>query len=453
MLVMLAVRTAGAQTGGVTFVRDVLPILQKRCQTCHRPGEAGSGSFLTYESTRPWAQAIKAAVLTRKMPPWFASPEFGHFLNERRLTDPEIRTLVSWVDAGAPQGDAGSKPARVKWTTGWNIQPDVVFTTPRPYVVPAQGALEYVYIVIPTNFEHNTWITAGEIRPSDRSVVHHVSAFWRPAGSAWLKDAKPGVPYVIPKAQLNSADFKQTLNRGAAGAQPLQLESGAEFLIGYSPGMPVQDFSIGHAAKLIPAQADLVLELHFTPNGKTPVEERIETGFVLAKTDPVRRFLTISNWSWNISIPPGDANHEGHASMRFNEAVDLVFMQPHMHLRGKDMELRVIYPTGETQTLFKGKFDFDWQLGYTFAKPIPLPKGTRVLAISHFDNSANNKFNPDPSKEVRWGLQNWDEMSNAFVGLIFGVNDDPTKLFRRSGPSLLPAGPAGPTLAALQASR
>ena len=419
MLVMLAVRTASAQTDGVTFLRDVLPILQKRCQTCHRPGEAGTGSFLTYESTRPWAQAIKAAVLTRKMPPWFASPEFGHFLNERRLTDAEIRTLVSWVDAGAPQGDSGgSKPARVKWTTGWNIQPDVVFTAPRPYVVPAQGALDYVYIVIPTNFEHNTWITAGEIRPSDRSVVHHVSAFWRPAGSAWLKDAKPGVPYVIPKAQLNSADFKRTLNRSAAGAQPLQLESGAEFLIGYSPGMPVQDFSIGHAAKLIPAQADLVLELHFTPNGRTPVEERIETGFVLAKTDPVRRFLTISNWSWNISIPPGDANHEGHASMRFNEAVDLVFMQPHMHLRGKDMSVRLVYPDGKSEIVLDvPHYDFNWQLIYYEAKPLHLPRGTVMEITAHWDNSVNNPANPDPGAEVRLGEQNTDEMLVCHTGI------------------------------------
>jgi hypothetical protein len=353
------------------------------------------------------------------MPPWFASPEFGHFLNERRLTDPEIRTLVSWVDAGAPKGDAGgSKPARVKWTTGWNIQPDVVFTTPRPYVVPAQGALDYVYIVIPTNFEHNTWITAGEIRPSDRSVVHHVSAFWRPAGSAWLKDAKPGVPYVIPKAQLDSADFKRTLNRGAGGSQPLQLESGAEFLIGYSPGMPVQDFSIGHAAKLIPAEADLVLELHFTPNGKTPVEERIETGFVLAKTDPVRRFLTISNWSWNISIPPGDANHEGHASMRFNEAVDLVFMQPHMHLRGKDMSVRLVYPDGKSEIVLDvPHYDFNWQLIYYEARPLHLPRGTLMEITAHWDNSANNPANPDPGAEVRLGEQNTDEMLVCQTGI------------------------------------
>ena len=131
--------------------------------------------------------------------------------------------------------------------------------------------------------------------------------------------------------------------------------------------------------------------------------------------------------------------------------VKLVYAQPHMHLRGKDMELRAIYPTGETQILLKSKLDFDWQLGYDFKDPIPLPKGTRLIAISHFDNSANNPYNPDPTKEVRWGFQNWDEMSNCFVGLTINLKDDPDKLFHRSGPSLLKPvpGQAGPTMAAL----
>jgi hypothetical protein len=131
--------------------------------------------------------------------------------------------------------------------------------------------------------------------------------------------------------------------------------------------------------------------------------------------------------------------------------VNLVYAQPHMHLRGKDFELRVVYPTGEQETVFRGKFDFEWQLGYNFSKPIPLPKGTRVIGISHFDNSANNKFNPDPTTEVVWGPQNWDEMSNCFIGLTFDVNAESAKLFKRSGPSLLPRSNRGPTLAALEA--
>src|ERR1019366_7596099 len=128
----------------------------------------------------------------------------------------------------------------------------------------------------------------------------------------------------------------------------------------------------------------------------------------------------------------------------------LVYAQPHMHLRGKDFELRLIYPTGETETVLKGKFDFEWQMGYDFAKPIVVPKGTRVIAITHLDNSPNNPFNQDPTKEVRWGPQNWDEMSNIFLGLTFDLEDNPAKLFKRSGPSLLPPGKSGPTISALE---
>ena len=365
------------------------------------------GSFLTYESTRPWAQAIKSAVLTRKMPPWFANPQFGHFLNDRRLTDAEMQSLVAWVDAGAPEGDPKTKPARAKWPTGWNLKPDVVIETPKPYIVPAKGVLDYVYIVIPTRFENDAWITAGEIRPSDRSVVHHISAFWRPQGSSWLKAAKPGVPYQVPQAELTAK----------TDGAPQALENGAEFLIGYSPGMPPQDFSADRAAKVVPAESDLVLEVHFTPNGKTPVEERIQVGFVFAKIEPSRRFVTISNWLRNISIPPGDANYEGRASMRFNEAVDLVFLQPHMHLRGKDMTVRLIYPDGNSEIVLDvPHYDFDWQIIYYEAQPLHIPKGTRVEVTAHWDNSANNPSNPDPRANVRLGPQNTDEMLVCHTG-------------------------------------
>jgi hypothetical protein len=400
---------AASDSGGVTFYRDVLPILQERCQVCHRPGEPGTGSFLTYGSTRPWARAIKAAVLARKMPPWFANPEYGHFRNDRRLTDREIQTLVAWVDAGAAAGDPKGKPARVKkWNTGWNVEPDVVFETPRPYLVPAKGALDYVYIVIPTHFEHDTWITAGEIRPADRSVVHHVSAFWRPPGSPWLKDAKPGVPYQIPHNELDRAQL----------AKQATLEDGAEFLIGYSPGMPAQDFSTDHAAKVIPAESDLVLEVHYTPNGMAPVEETIQVGFVLARFEPPRRFATVSAWSADVAIPAGDANREGHASMRFNAAADLVFLQPHMHLRGKDMTIRLIYPDGTSEIVLDiPHYRFDWQMIYYEDHPLHVPKGARMEITAHWDNSANNPYNPDPRADVHLGPQNTDEMLVCHTGL------------------------------------
>jgi hypothetical protein len=145
----------------VTFNKDVLPILQKNCQTCHRPGEIGPSSFLTYDSTRPWAKAIKTAVVTRVMPPWFADPKYGHFANDRRLSDADVSTLSAWADAGAPEGDPKDKPVPVKWHEGWNIQPDVVFEIPKPYTVPATGTIEYTYFVVPSGFTKDTWVIDG----------------------------------------------------------------------------------------------------------------------------------------------------------------------------------------------------------------------------------------------------------------------------------------------------
>src|SRR5579862_1121854 len=176
-----------------TFNKDILPILQKNCQSCHRSGEIGPMALLTYAGTRPWAKSIRQSVASGKMPPWFADQKFGHFANDRRLRAGDIRTIEEWVDAGALEGDAKDKPAPVKWTDGWNIRADEIFQMPDPFPVPAKGDLDYVYIVLPTGFRKDTWVTAAEVRPSARAVVHHVLAVVRPPGSQWMKDARPFV--------------------------------------------------------------------------------------------------------------------------------------------------------------------------------------------------------------------------------------------------------------------
>jgi len=423
-----------ASDATVTFNKNVLPVLQKNCQTCHRPGEVAPMSLLTYSDARPWAKSIKAAVVTRKMPPWFADPAYGHFANDRTLSQADIDTLVAWADNGAPEGEAKDKPAPRTFETGWQIKPDVVIEMPIDFQLPATGTINYQFIRVKGAFPEDVWVSAAEMRPGNPAVLHHGKAWVVPPGSKWMADATPGMPY----------EGRETGRNDAA--------DGNDILGKFNPGLGAQSFDIGGSAKFVPKGSDIVFELHYTAIGK-PATDRTKLGLVLAKHAPsTRYFLSAGPTALNLAIPAGDGNAEvvSEVTVGLDDA-RLVYVQPHMHLRGKDFELRAIYPTGETQTLFKGVFDFNWQLGYDFDKPIPLPKGTRVIAISHFDNSANNKFNPDPSKEVRWGPQNWDEMSNAFVGLIFGVNDDATKLFRRSGPSLLPAGHSGPTLAALEA--
>ena len=408
LLMATSALAASNAATGITFYKDVLPILEKNCQVCHRPGEIGPMPLLTYENARPWAKAIKATVLSRKMPPWLADPRYGHFANDRRLSDEEVRKLVGWVDTGAPEGDAKDKPAPIRWPDGWNIRPDLVLQMPDAYPVPPTGTLEYIYIVIPTGFTRDTWVSAAEIRPSARSVVHHIIAVVRPPGSQWMKDAKPFVPY-IPTPDAERASDPQS--------DPLNINY--ELLAGYSPGMQPQRFDVDHSAKLIPAGSDIVLQVHYTPNGKLALEDQTRLGLELAKQAPQKRFMSAVAASNNWSIGPGDSNAEGRAKLTFGEPVELVFMQPHMHLRGKDMTIRLIAPGGESETLLSiPRYDFNWQIIYYLDRPRQLPKGTRVEVTAHWDNSANNPNNPDWRAAVKWGNQSSDEMLSFAMGVI-----------------------------------
>jgi hypothetical protein len=342
------------------------------------------------------------------MPPWLADPQYGHFSNDRRLSDEDFHKLVAWVDSGAPEGDAKDKPPPVQWTEGWNIRPDLVLQMPDPYEIPVTGTLKYIYIVIPTGFRSDTWVTAAEIRPSARSVVHHIIAVVRPPGSLWMKDARPFVPY-IPSVEAEQASDPQS--------EPVNISY--ELLAGYSPGMQPQRFDMDHSAKLIPAGSDIVLQVHYTPNGKTSFEDQTRVGLELAKQPPEKRFMSAVAAANNWTIGPGNPNAEGHAKLTFGEPVELVFMQPHMHLRGKDMTIRLVYPAGESETMLSlPRYDFQWQIVYYLDKPRQLPKGTRVEVTAHWDNSVNNPNNPDATATVKWGNQSWDEMLSFAMGVI-----------------------------------
>jgi len=404
----------------VTFDKDVLPILQRNCQVCHRPGEIGPMSFLSYESTRPWAKAIRAAVTSRKMPPWFADPSAGHFANDRSLTDADLKTIVAWADSGAAEGDARDKPAPLQWKEGWNIQPDIVFEMPVPYDIPATGTMEYTYFVTPTGLKEDTWVTMGEIRPQARGNVHHVIAYVRPPGSTWMKDAEVGVAYVPPKREGSQAQ---------PNSQQLSKDTN-EFLVGYVPGMQPQRYDVDHSAKLIPAGSDIVFEVHYTTNGKAG-QDRSKVGLTLAKTVPEKRFITLVGRSLDFAIPPGDANYEAKSLVKFTEPVEFVEQQPHMHLRGKDMSVRMTYPTGESETILNvPHYDFNWQLVYYHQEPLQIPKGTLMEITAHWDNSPNNKWNPDPAATVRWGDQSWDEMLVNHFGVIVDRSTDVQKIIQ-----------------------
>jgi|SRR5271165_163187 len=407
LLLLFLIASAGFAAearSAVTFDRDVLPILQKNCQNCHRPGEIGPMALLTYADTRPWAKAIKSAVITKKMPPWFADPRYGHFKNDRTLNGADLRKIVDWVDGGALEGDAQDKPAPIQWPEGWDIQPDAVLQMPDPYTVPSTGLLQYVYVVFPTGFARDTYITAAEVRPGNRSAVHHAVALVRPPGSQWLKEAKPFVPYIPPVG---------------AGGQPDDPHFAPQTLVSYSAGMQAQRFDMDDSAFLIPAGSDIVLQLHYVANGHSAAVDRTKIGLTFASAPPRKVLFSFAALSWDWAIPPGNPNYEGHAELTLRSPVELVFVQSHMHRRGKDMTVQLEFPDGKSETVLRvPHYDFNWQLIYYLDKPLALPQGTRVRVTAHWDNSASNPNNPDPSMTVRWGDQSWDEMLSAPLGVI-----------------------------------
>jgi hypothetical protein len=438
-----------------TFYKDVLPILQNNCQTCHRPGEVAPMSFLTYEDTRPWAMAMKLAVTTKKMPPWYADPQYGHFANERKLSPQEVKTIIAWADTGAPAGDPKDKPAPVTFVDGWNIgKPDRVLEMPVAYNVPSEGTIDYQYIVIPGNFTQDTWIRAAEVRPGNRKVVHHVIAFIRGPESKWMRDAKPG-EFFVPKREQEqqeggnnnqAANSNQQAGGNQQQASGNQQQAGAnqqqnqrrrgdigELLVGYAPGLQALDLHDGEA-KLIKAGSDIILQLHYTANG-TAGTDKTKIGLVYANGPAKVRIVQLAASNPGFKIPPNDPNYEVKSQVMLQETVTLADLMPHMHFRGKDFKYIAIYPDGHEETLLSvPKYDFNWQLGYQLAKPIVLPKGTRIECTAHFDNSINNPYNPDPNQAVKWGDQTWEEMMIGWFSVTVNPNANTANLVKFEKP-------------------
>lgn len=421
----LAAGLAAAQSP--TFYKDVAPILQQHCQECHRPGEVAPMSLLTYTDARPWARAIRQAVIERKMPPWYADPHVGTFANDRSLSDAEIQTLVAWADGGAQEGDPQDEPAARTFTDGWTIgEPDLVLDLGVDFKVPAEGTIEYTYFIVPTGFTEDKWVKEIEVRPGNTALVHHIIAYVRPKGSPFMAEAQPGIPYVPPDAGRVPARRPPQSDRAILYG----INGGAyEMAAVYVPG-GVAYRTLPGQARLIPAGADIVFQMHYTVNG-TAGTDRTKLGIVFAKEPPEERVINAFIMNQTLDIPPGDGDHRVDGRVTLQRPVKLQSLFPHMHLRGKSFEYTARFPDGETRTLLKvPRYDFNWQLTYYLEQPLELPAGTELTATAVYDNSANNRFNPDPTKEVYWGDQSWDEMLAGFVDLAIPVDLNPIELVR-----------------------
>jgi mono/diheme cytochrome c family protein len=389
-VVGIATPAAGAQQSPVTFSKDVAPIFYKHCVECHRPTMFAPMSLLTYEEARPWARSIKQRVMAREMPPWGADPAVGLFKNDPRLSQAEIDTIASWVDAGAPKGDDRDLPPRPHLVDGWTIgEPDVVLTMTEGFRIPASGAIPYQYIRIPVDFSEDRWLKAIEIKPGSRAHVHHVIAYTQPKGTS-MRTENP-------------------LGRTNIG--------------GTTPNKPGVVFGDG-IARLLRANSEIVLQMHYTTNG-VEAEDRTSVALIFAKEPPKKMVIGGMALNPRFVIPAGAPNHEVRAVHTFTQDTLVFSMTPHMHSRGKDMTYVAHYPDGRSETLLSvPKYDFEWQLSYLLAEPKLLPRDTKLEVIAHFDNSANNKANPDATANVRWGDQTWEEMMIGFFGTIVDAATD-----------------------------
>ncbi len=431
---LLVAATASAQTP--TFSKDVAPILYKNCTNCHRPGEIAPMSLLTYADARPWVRSIQTRITNGTMPPWHADPSYGAFANDRRLSASEKDTILKWIAAGAPEGDKNELPPQPKYADGWMIgQPDVVLTMQEDYAIPASGTVNYQYFEVPTNFTEDRWIQAFEVRPGNRAVVHHVIIYTRDPNAADRMRAQarqaaasggqrpqPLISFAegmdIPAGQTGGPDLPPDQRR-VVGPNDRPNPGGFTGSIGgYVPGNPARVYESGTATKL-PAGASLVFQMHYTTTGKATTD-RTSIGIIFAKEKPKVELHGAVLANGALHIKANDPNARVDAAMTVNRDIELYSILPHTHVRGKGWQYEAIYPDGRKETLLSvPHYDFDWQTDYIYRTPVKIPKGTKIHATAWYDNSAANKSNPDPSKDVWWGDQTWEEM--MFTGLTFSV--------------------------------
>jgi hypothetical protein len=442
--VVLTVLALGALAGPVyaqsapTYSKDVAPILFKNCTSCHRPGEIAPMSLLSFRDTRPWVKAIGTQVSKGSMPPWHADPAHGEFLNDRRLSASEKDTILRWVAAGGPEGNAKDTPAPPAYADGWTIgTPDAVLTMQEDYPLPANGVIPYEYFEVPTNFTEDRWVSAYEVRPGTRANVHHVIVYARPpaqprpaappAGAANRPPQEPAIIMApnmeVPAGQTGGpelpADQKRPLGPNDRPAVQLGPSIG-----GFVPGNGTRIYREGTAARL-PAGSTLVFQIHYTTTGK-PTTDRTKIGLIFSKNPPTTPLIGTVLANGQLHLKAGDANARVDAEMTINRDMKLWALLPHTHVRGKRWIYEATYPDGRKETLLSvPNYDFDWQTEDIYKEPLKLPKGTVIHATAWYDNSKGNKSNPDPTKDVWWGDQTFEEM--MFTGVSLSIDQPPAR--------------------------
>jgi mono/diheme cytochrome c family protein len=427
----------------VTFTKDVAPIFNKNCANCHRPGEAAPFSTLTYKDVRPWAKSIKEKVANRTMPPWHADPHVGQWANDARLSQKDIDTVVAWVDGGAKEGNPKDLPPALKFTDGWAIgKPDVILDMGKDFALKPGTPDEIQYFTVETNFKEDKYVQFVEARPGNRQIVHHIIAFIQPPAKPDAKQMTPeerrkareaaqrdNIFYVenfLTKVKADAPVFDEACQlpsggngskRDGTGDGGGEGGGGSALLAGYAPGKNQEIWPAG-TVKKIPAGSKIIFQIHYStflnPTGE--LKDRSSLGLVFAKNAPDRELKTHGIGNHYFKIPAGAENHKATACWTAKEDVHIVTFMPHLHMRGKSMEFKAIYPDGRSEIICNvPKYDFNWQLVYYAKKPVAIPKGTRIQVTTTWDNSSKNKYNPDPTKDVRWGDPTYEEMTIGWI--------------------------------------
>ncbi len=378
ILLFAAALAGAAENAAVTFTRDVAPIFAESCMTCHRPGEIAPMSLLTYEESRPWARSIKREVMSGAMPPWHADPAYGEFSNDRRLSEEDVQTISDWVDAGAPRGNPEDLPELPEFLEGWQLSPllgppDAVFQMEEDFIVPASGPDINPSIEVPMPLDGDKWLIAAEVRGNPRVVHHNVVSVYGPDGK---RDRTGRLASVVPGKQY--------------------------------------DLFAKGSGKYVRAGSHLRFGLHYHPYGKEE-RDRSSVGVWFAREPLQYQVYTAVVADPDLAIPPGDPNYLSVGEWEFPFDSELTLMKPHMHYRGKDMEYKVIYPDGRDEILLSvPAYDMNWQMNYELEEPILMPKGSKMIVTSHFDNSPENRWNPDPEMWVYWGDDSRGEMMEGW---------------------------------------
>ena len=402
-----AEKRKAAKSPTVTYHRDVLPVLQAGCQGCHRPGQAGPFSLLTYAQAAKWGEDMLGEVKARRMPPWKPAQR-GRFANERTLTDAQVRILARWVEEGMPEGNPKDAPPPATFSDEWKLgKPDLILEAKTDVVIGPKGRDAFHCLVFPTDFKEDRHIAAVEVRPGNPRVVHH---------TVQVIDTRKRTPGLLKRRGGKTSlgdDGPGYWSRMGFGFLP----DPSNGLGGWAPGLVPQKLPAG-VGQLLPRGSDIVMQVHYHRTGKVE-RDRTRIGIHFQKGPVKGHFQAMPVPGLFFTIPAGQKAVKVASSWRITEEMTLHYMVPHMHLLGKSIELSAQLPGQKEETLISiEEWDYDWQEMYQLRKPKRLPKGTVLRVRATFDNSAGNPRNPsDPPVTVRFGEQTTHEMCFVFCGI------------------------------------